>query len=409
MFKKWMGLALLAGWLGQGTVATAQYLPGMPAPAAMPEPLPCPPTNPLPTNLVPGPISPLVAPKGPGDDLSLPAGIRGAFQCEEYATPCHVYFHMGAIALKRQDLGNGVVAFTDSSVLVPTETGAQTFVTNFAPALDANTLSPDMTFGGRATLGWLSEEFGCALEMSGFFIPLSDTFTEAVSPTRLNTFFINTPRGFSGGDDGIFRQVDRVRATQDTSLGSAEINVRTFSKIFTGCEPLFGVRYFYHLERFSILTDDDSIANADPFGRGVPLRVATYSSRVRSNFIAPQFGLEYQHDLLPGLAVGLYGKAAAGVSFSDIEITLDRADGRRGVTGTRQRRQFSQVYDVGLFFDGYILERLRVRAGYQALWLNHVPEAVDQVSFDLSQPLGRQDNTANIFYHGPSIELQFLF
>ena len=44
-----------------------------------------------------------------------------------------------------------------------------------------------------------------------------------------------------------------------------------------------------------------------------------------------------------------------------------------------------------------------------AMWVVNIPEAVDQVNFDLSAPLGRQDNTGSIFFHGPSLELQFLF
>ena len=54
-------------------------------------------------------------------------------------------------------------------------------------------------------------------------------------------------------------------------------------------------------------------------------------------------------------------------------------------------------------------ERLRARAGYMAMWVADVPEAVDQVNFDLTAPFGRRDSTGTIFFHGPSIELQFLF
>src|SRR5262249_43074988 len=77
MLKKWMGVALLAGWLGLTAQARAQYLPSPVGAARIPEPLPCGPTAPVP-NLVPGPLNPLDAPKGPPDCLSLPAGINNA-------------------------------------------------------------------------------------------------------------------------------------------------------------------------------------------------------------------------------------------------------------------------------------------------------------------------------------------
>ena len=90
-------------------------------------------------------------------------------------------------------------------------------------------------------------------------------------------------------------------------------------------------------------------------------------------------------------------------------MVLPRGDGFLGTHGAHTRHNFSQVYEIGTYLDIYLLERLRARAGYMALWVSNVPEAVDQVSFDLSAPLGRRDNTGSIFFHGPSVELQFLF
>jgi hypothetical protein len=38
-----------------------------------------------------------------------------------------------------------------------------------------------------------------------------------------------------------------------------------------------------------------------------------------------------------------------------------------------------------------------------------IPLATDQINFDLSQPAGTQKNVGNVFFHGPSLEFQFLF
>jgi len=135
----------------------------------------------------------------------------------------------------------------------------------------------------------------------------------------------------------------------------------------------------------------------------------SYSTRVYSNIIAPQIGVEYQKSIVHGVACGIYGKAAAGYDLSDIAVTLTRGDGLLGTHGAHTRHNFSQIYETGAYLDVYLLERLRVRAGYMAMWIANVPEAVDQFSYDLSAPLGRQDSTGTIFFHGPSIELQFLF
>jgi hypothetical protein len=417
MFKKWIGVALLTGCLGQEP-AQAQYLPNTVAPPSMPEPLPCNPQTQVPKpqlradltaqSLVPGPISPLAAPPAPPEDLSLPANIPGAFQSEECPIPDRVYLHLGTQGLKRQSLGHEVTAYTDAGTNSRADTGNIALIPNVQPAQDLNQISPQMAFGYKATLGYLMESVGCAVELTGFYIPKTDDSVVATNPGRLNTFFTNAPLGFAG-NLGIGLQADRVVATQETTLGSAEFNVRTFSKIFAACEPIIGVRYFSLQERFGLMVDDDGLSLPDALGRGDPARVATYSTRVKSNIIVPQVGLEYQGSLFKGVALGVYGKAGAGLGLSDISTTLIRGDQVVGLNGFRNRKNFTQIYETGIVLDVYMLERARVRAGYTALWIVNIPEAVDQFSPNLSLPIGQQDNAGNILYHGPMLELQFLF
>jgi hypothetical protein len=417
MYKKWMGVALLVVGLGQGTGAKAQ-LPGPAGVPPLPEPLPCAPTGGTPPpvqggncqpNLVPGPLSPFDAPPGPPEDLSLPPEIKNAFPCEDYPPPNHAFFHAGTQALQRQKLGHEITAIYDVTDVSQRDTGNVVFpFSNVRLAQDVNNIVPEMAFGFRGTLGILLEEYGCSLELSGFYVPQTESSNEVDLPGRLSSFFFNVPAGFEG-DNGLFRQADRFVATQQTAVGSAELNVRTFSKAFTGCELLLGMRYLNVHERFSLFVDDDGILVRDAFGRPNATLQATYSSRVNSNIIAPQLGFEYQHSIFHGIAVGLYGKVALGYDLSDVAITLTRGDGLLGTNGAHTRHNFSQIYDLGGYLDVYLLERLRVRAGYMAMWVGTVPEAVDQFSFDLSAPLGRRDNTGTIFFHGPSVELQFLF
>jgi len=409
MFKKWMGVALLTGWLGQGTAAQAQYLPSPVGAARMPEPLPCPPTN-LP-NLVPGPISPLDAPKGPPDDLSLPDNVENAFPCDRYPLENHYYFHIGSQALQRQNPGHQVIVFQDSA---DTTGGLKLgFVPppqNVVPVQDLNNITPTMNFGVKGTIGYLMEEKGCAIELSGFYIPKETKTIGIDNPGRLDSFFFNPPLGFEG-DNGLFLQSVRIRTALATSISGAELNYRTFNKAFGGCiEPIFGVRYINLHENFSIFTGDDDLTFVQANGTPDPTRQATYATRVNTNIVAPQFGVELYRGFFKDIfAVGLYAKAAPGVSFNDIAINFTRGDGLVGLAGTRHRTNFSQVYEAGIYFDAYLLERLRLRAGYTALWLVDVPLATDQLSFDLSQPAGNQKNVGNVFFHGPSIEFQFLF
>src|SRR5262249_32921099 len=221
-------------------------------------------------------------------------------------------------------------------------------------------------------------------------------------------FFINPPLGFEG-DNGLWLQADRIRLTEETALGSAEINIRTFSKIETGIEPMIGFRYINFQERFSFLTDDDNLSFPGRFGLGDPTRVATYSVRVKNNLLAPQVGGEYQKSIIKGVAVGFYGKAALGVDIADITHTLTRGDGTLGFKGFRQRYNFSQVFEIGAFLDVYWLERLRVRAGYTALWLTHVPQAGHPDASHPPTPQARQHNPGMLSSRGPPAGLRFLF
>jgi hypothetical protein len=74
--------------LADVSATQAQYLPAAPGPGPMPEPMPCAPSSSSKSNLVPGPITPLQAPKGPADCLGLSGDVVNAFD-EEEADCCH--------------------------------------------------------------------------------------------------------------------------------------------------------------------------------------------------------------------------------------------------------------------------------------------------------------------------------
>ena len=59
--------------------------------------------------------------------------------------------------------------------------------------------------------------------------------------------------------------------------------------------------------------------------------------------------------------------------------------------------------------DLHLLERLRLRAGYQALMLVGLSDPGYQINFDLLHPTSRSVGYRSEFYHGPTFELQFLF
>jgi hypothetical protein len=399
MAKWWMGLALVAVVAVQQEAALAQV------PMATPEPVPCAPSM-LDPNTVYGPLPAKLAPPGPCADLSLPGNSKGAFDCINDATHCEFYASVGAIALQRGRLGHGEVSTLDPGRGLDTGIRPTLFKDIRNTTLDYSAYVPAMQWGVTASVGVAIDDW--AFEGSGFFIGEVNKSKTIINKGKLDLPFFNPPLGFEG-DNGLWLQADRVGLSDRIQLASGEFNVRYASKAMAGIEPLIGVRYFDLNERLGIFTDDDGISFPDVNGLPDPLREATYTVTSHSHIVAPQAGLELEVPFYPRLALDLVAKGAWGVNFYDQTTTLVRGDGRSGLNSHTSHTQFSHLYEIGANLDIYLLERLRLRAGYNLIWIVNVPEAKEQVNFDLSQPSIIQSEHGSVFFHGPRVELQLLF
>jgi hypothetical protein len=402
MRMRWTwGVALAAGLLGPQGAALAQYLPSPVGAARIPEPLPC--GDSQTPNLIPGPISPLAAPPGPSDKLSLPWDHSSAFQCENFPPDEHCYFHVGAVGLIRDHLGAGGIAVLDPQNL---DTGiappsGQTIVQRYKD------INQDMNFGVRATIGYLFND-SQAIEFTGFYIDTAYNSIESDMPGRIDAFFHNVPLGFEG-NNGLWLQADRLHTTFTQRLGGGELNYRWCNKAITEAEIIMGVRYMDERESMNIYTGDDDLTVRDVNGNPDPLRQATYLVETHNRMICPQFGFEYGKSFTPYFTFGVTAKTALGVNLIEVLTKLNRGDGFLGFQNHRNEYSFGQIYDVGAFLDFHLLERATLRVGYNAMWLVGVATAVDNLDFDLSNPAGRRNNYGSIFYHGPMVEFQFLF
>lgn len=398
MSKSWMGMMLVVAGLSQAPAALGQHLPSGPGPAPMPDPMPCGPSQ----QMIPGPISPFAAPPGPPDELGIPASVPGAFRDDWYCPEKCVYFHAGAMALQRRRPGRFPIALIDP---VNVDTGTANALGS-SLTQDLSQVHPHFAWGPRATIGLLFD--GCALEATGYYLPQTSSSTTTTNPGSLDTFFTNPPVGFEG-NNGLWTQADRITTTLRTTLGNAEVNYRWWCPALTGCDLLFGIRYFDQQERLSIGTDDDGVALPGANGRPDPLRQATYSILAHNRIVGPQLGMEWQYNCLKCLSCGFYAKGAWGVNFVDVDISLTRGDGLVGFDGGRNNTIYSSLYDLGGFIELQVLERLRIRSGYNALWLIHVPVANQQLDFNLQRTTGARKDNGSVFYQGPLFELQFLF
>lgn len=411
MSRWWVGVAVIAGCLGRP--ALAQNPPtGVPTPYGAtrtpPEPIPeataCP-TPPPP--MIPGPLTPGMAPAGPADCLSLPASSGGAFQCENFPTEFGVYFSVGAQALQRQKLGAGGIALTDVTRRDPTSDTGVTPLVSAPIAQRFNDITPNMAFGPRFTLGVLSGSD--MIEVTGYYIGRNSQTVQNVAPGRISAFFHNAPLGFEG-NNGLFVEADAISSTLKNELGNVELNYRYTSAAVSELELILGLRFFDVKERLSTTVDDDGhIHPANALGLADAQKVATYAASTQNRLLAPQLGFEWNQGLLRWLSVGATFKGAWGINFSDVGHSLSRGDGLSAFNVNRHDTIYSSIYEMGAFAEIHILERARVRAGYNAIWFVHMNAVVDQYEFDLSKPQGKINNEGSVLYHGPMVELQILF
>jgi hypothetical protein len=399
MKTRWMGAALAVCCLTLTATVRAQVPPPNQNVPLMPEPAPC-------SDAYPGPLDPLSAPQGPSGDLGLPPYIHHAFEDPHQVPtePHGVYLHVGTEALMRQRLGHQPVTLLDN-----TNRGIDTGnVPRFDShvILDTNDVKPQYQWGVRATLGYMNKDN--AVELTGFYLPETSFIKTRARPGRLSSYFFNAPLGFEG-DNGIFLQDDITRATLRSQIGSGELNYRWWNKAQWGLEGILGLRYFDSQETLSYFFDDDGIVRPDIRGRPDPLRQATYLDRSHSRLVGPQVGCEWNYPVTCWFTIGANVKGAWGANFVEIDKRLTRGDGLIGFNGKNTDTIFSHLYEIGLYGDISLWEQVRVRFGYNALWLVHVPDAQTQLQFDLANQFpGRNDN-GSIFYHGPMVELQLFF
>lgn len=397
MKRWWMSLGL-AGWLGCATLVPAQsFLPSPVGAARIIDPTPTAPStvNDKYPPLVDGPITPKIAPPGPPDSLSLPVGHTSAFMADSFGQDQGVFVHLGTIALFRQTLGGSWPAFQDLTgspannplALQPNRVGP--------PLQGFNDISTPLRWGMRGSLGYFWA--GQTLEATFWGIFQGQDTLTTNSPNGIYSFFFNPPAGF---DQHIWLEASKLTTQFSWSLFNSELNYRYASASVLEMEIILGVRWVSLRERISVATSE--------FQPALPVNTATYSVETRNNLVGPQIGWEWVRNLKI-VTVGFTGKAAVAANFDSIQTSLVRGDAYRGFDFHRSSLPLAGIFEATAFVDLIMTERMHVRGGYTALWLTGVSKAVDQVDFNLGNPIGHTNDNGSEFFHGPSVELQFVF
>ncbi len=312
--------------------------------------------------------------------------------------PWAVFAGAGWFMLKRDDLGDSALSLLNSSSfedIVTPSAGAPLYA-NF------DDLHQPYHSGFKVSVGAFTEN--ASIEATGFYLPQRTDEANFGLLGQQFLFFFNAPLGFEG-DLGLWNNADLVILGLETTLGNVEVNCRKAVRCGKHCfEMLAGARYVDLQERLTLTTDDDIflLGVSDPASRAI------YETRTHNRMFGGQLGAAFRCPIMDTVIFSWELKGAWFYNDADVDVTLVRGDFLLGQAGGSNHKEFAHAYEQGLWID-VMARHLRVRAGYQFLWLLNVAEAVEQIDFNLANPNGRGHTNGAIFYHGPAVTLEFMF
>ncbi|GBD35384.1 hypothetical protein HRbin36_00496 [bacterium HR36] len=305
------------------------------------------------------------------------------------------YVSVGWLGLKRQENDRRALFVRDpvtSDDDRPPSASAPVIATTRLP-------SPDFYSGVRWAMGVADRD--AAYEFAGFVLPDQTKHFTLTLPGRISGLFVNPPAGF----ENLFDNADRVRFSFRHQLYSFESNYHWASAPSgAGFDYLIGVRYVDLQERYALTVEDNSIQVAPG-----PAETATYSTRTHNHLIGGSLGWGARTPILDWFGVSWFLRGSWFAYRADVDVELLRQDGLLGTRGSRSTWRFSHMYEIHVALELYFGDFCRIKGGYNLLWLLDVAEAANQVSLDLSNPQGNRSFGGDIFYHGPSVEIEFNF
>jgi hypothetical protein len=344
----------------------------------------------------------------PDSPNSLPGDTINAW-CDEYCSPPAFYLNVGYLTMVHDTLHGRPVALLDNASN-GVDTGNPDFAGPFTA--DFHDIDPRFMNGVKATIGVHWDTY--ALELSGFYLAQSTASRTYTTIGRLDSFFNvngdfnNRPFGFEG-NNGMWLQDDIIRTRFKSALSSGEFNFRFWPHTFGEINWLVGVRYLDLYEKVGIYAGDDDLTVKDVHGNPNPILQADFTTTAHNHILGGQLGVQWDKPLTTWLATTILVKGAWGVNFVDVDSNLTRGDGFQGPSGHHSETDFSHLYEAGFFLNVPFCDSVHVRAGYNLMWVVDITEASDALDFNLANTGGRHDPHGWTFFHGPSVEFQFLF
>ncbi|MGL4463802.1 MAG: BBP7 family outer membrane beta-barrel protein [Planctomycetia bacterium] len=317
---------------------------------------------------------------GPSDGESYAeSSAGGCATCFDGSSRCKLYFLPEYVYMDRT-VGNSV------TVLVNENAGD-------APVFQTNDLKFDNEAGGRFTFGLqCSETAAVELSMMGVYDHLA-------MATAVGNNNISIPGDLAATTQDFFA-ADALAIQYDADLTTIELNALAyFAPYHSSFAVIGGMRYLNLTENFAIR----SVLDADTGS-------STYRIGASNNMIGPQAGVRYLKECGP-VVFDLFGKA--GIMLNFLEQNTNLTD----FNNTAVLRDFgssdeaaSFVGELGFNLGWKLNERILLRGGYRALWIDGYGAAFDQLDFgDVGDAAIPPNSDSRTVYHGANVGVQFTY
>ena len=125
--------------------------------------------------------------------------------------------------------------------------------------------------------------------------------------------------------------------------------------------------------------------------------------------IMAQTGFEWYWPIKKWVGIGAIAKTALGGNEIELTTRLTNAAGMVGSELHNSKWTYASVNEFTLYLDLIMFDKMRLRAGYTAMWLLNVGEGLSQIDYNLANTTAGINDRGSVFFHGPILELEFLF
>ncbi len=258
--------------------------------------------------------------------------------------------------------------------------------TNFGGPDDA-----EWQLGWRGTIGWrLDEILGYEATYFGFQ-PMKEDVRQSSVGGAIDALFI--PRGgLTTAHLDSFFDANQTQQTLQTRFHSAE-----FSRVRFGWDVLktsVGMRYIW-------LDDQYDLASRSGADLGL------FRMKANNNLIGPTVGLELLYDVGRRISYSARAKGGAYLDFTRLDTNL--ADGANQLIQNRNN-QTDLAASLELGANAYLklTHNVRLRGGYDALWLYNVMSVAENYPVFVTPLTGRNpDDSRRVDLHGVSFGIEF--